>query len=237
MKLRVVSMVLVLVCGTGGFTAHHEENPFPWKYSLSLEVETQELNGVLSDSKKFADSGVLEKRGAYMSVYQINAGGYMGANMVTEFYYPHADSLPAPNVMISSQAHIDAFGDNGRDGDFVRATIYKNVYGVIKDPSAELRVFFGASVKALSPDYVDRIKKLMVANSDGSLAYGINQVIAGGHNGETHFVWWGYGSQAAMIQDLDNTEEQFQEAQRELADSREILRTTVSTSLLTTLPN
>ena len=95
----------------------------------------------------------------------------------------------------------------------------------------------GASIKVLTPDYVDRVKSMLAANSDGSLAYGINEVIAGGHNGETHVVWWGYASQTAMLLDLENTEEQFREAQKSLAGTREILRTVVNTSLLTTLPN
>ena len=237
MKFRTATALLSLFWCVNASTAHHEEAPFPWKYSLSIEAETQEMNGLLADSKQFADSGVLQKRGASMSVYQINAGGYEGANVLTEFYYPDAASLPSPNVMVSSQAHLDAFGDNQRAGDFVRSTIYKNIHGVIKGDAADVRVFMGASIKALTPDYVDRVKSLLAANSDGSLAYGINEVIAGGHNGETHVVWWGYASQTAMLLDLENTEEQFQEAQKSLTGTREILRTVVNTSLLTTLPN
>ena len=79
------------------FSAHHEQAAAsPWKYSLSIESETRDLNGFLADSKKFADSGVLAKRGASMTIYQINAGGHSGANVMTEFYYPNADAMPSP---------------------------------------------------------------------------------------------------------------------------------------------
>ena len=60
---------LVVFSVTNTFAAHHEQAAVsPWKYSLSIESETRDLNGFLADSKKFADSGVLAKRGASMTV-------------------------------------------------------------------------------------------------------------------------------------------------------------------------
>ena len=215
------------------FAAHHEEAAAsPWKYSLSIESETRDLNGFLADSKKFADSGVLAKRGASMTVYQINAGGHSGANVMTEFYYPNADAMPSPDVMVASQAHIDTFGTNPRDDDNVRATFYQNIHFVAPGEPSQYRVYIGYSVKATNSDYVSQIKEIMSDFATGNEAYGINEVIAGGLNGETHLVWWGYDSQASLMEDLERTRARYDEVVARLTASREILRTAVVTSIL-----
>ena len=66
----------------------------------------------------------------------------------------------------------------------------------------------------------------------GNEAYGINEVIAGGLNGETHLVWWGYDSQASLMEDLERTRARYDEVVARLTASREILRTAVVTSIL-----
>ena len=224
---------LVFFSVTNTFAAHHEQAAVsPWKYSLSIESETRDLNGFLADSKKFADSGVLAKRGASMTVYQINAGGHAGANVMTEFYYPNADAMPSPDVMIASQAHLDTFGTNPRDDYNVRATFYQNIHFVAPGDPGRYRVYIGYSIKATDSDYVSQIKEIMSDFATGNEAYGINEVVAGGLNGETHLVWWGYESQASLMKDLERTRARYDEVVTRLTASREVLRTAVVTSIL-----
>ncbi len=228
-----VIMAVAFFSSAGTFAAHHEQAaPSPWKYSLSIESETRDLNGFLADSRKFADSGVLAKRGASMTVYQINAGGHSGANVMTEFYYPNADAMPSPDVMVASQAHIDTFGTNPRDDDNVRATFYQNIHFVAPGDPNRYRVFIGYSVKATNSDYVSQIKEIMSDFATGTEAYGINEVVAGGLNGETHLVWWAYDSQASLMKDLERTRARYDEVVARLTAAREILRTVVVTSVL-----
>ena len=228
-----VIMAVAFFSSAGTFAAHHEQAaPSPWKYSLSIESETRDLNGFLADSRKFADSGVLAKRGASMTVYQINAGGHSGANVMTEFYYPNAEAMPSPDVMVASQAHIDTFGTNPRDDDNVRATFYQNIHFVAPGDPNRYRVFIGYSVKATNSDYVSQIKEIMSDFATGNEAYGINEVIAGGLNGETHLVWWAYDSQASLMKDLERTRARYDEVVARLTAAREILRTVVVTSVL-----
>ena len=224
---------LAVFSAAGGFSAHHEQAAAsPWKYSLSIESETRDLNGFLADSKKFADSGVLAKRGASMTIYQINAGGHSGANVMTEFYYPNADAMPSPDVMVASQAHIDTFGNNPRDDDNVRATFYRNIHFVAPGDPSRYRVFVGYSVKATNSDYVSQIKEIMSEFATGNEGYGINEVVAGGLNGETHLVWWAYDSQASLMKDLERTRARYDEVVARLTATREVLRTVVVTSVL-----
>jgi len=228
-----VIMAVAFFSSAGTFAAHHEQAAAsPWKYSLSIESETRDLNGFLADSRKFADSGVLAKRGASMTVYQINAGGHSGANVMTEFYYPNADAMPSPDVMVASQAHIDTFGTNPRDDDNVRATFYQNIHFVAPGDPNRYRVFIGYSVKATNSDYVSQIKEIMSDLATGNEAYGINEVVAGGLNGETHLVWWAYESQASLMKDLERTRARYDEVVARLTAAREILRTVVVTSVL-----
>ena len=224
---------LAVFSAAGAFSAHHEQAAAsPWKYSLSIESETRDLNGFLADSKKFADSGVLAKRGASMTIYQINAGGHSGANVMTEFYYPNADAMPSPDVMVASQAHIDTFGNNPRDDDNVRATFYRNIHFVAPGDPSRYRVFVGYSVKATNTDYVSQIKEIMSEFATGNEGYGINEVVAGGLNGETHLVWWAYDSQASLMKDLERTRARYDEVVARLTATREVLRTVVVTSVL-----
>ena len=224
---------LAVFSAAGVFSAHHEQTAAsPWKYSLSIESETRDLNGFLADSKKFADSGVLAKRGASMTIYQINAGGHSGANVMTEFYYPNADAMPSPDVMVASQAHIDTFGNNPRDDDNVRATFYRNIHFVAPGDPSRYRVFVGYSVKATNSDYVSQIKEIMSEFATGNEGYGINEVVAGGLNGETHLVWWAYDSQASLMKDLERTRARYDEVVARLTATREVLRTVVVTSVL-----
>ena len=224
---------LAVFSAAGAFSAHHEQAAAsPWKYSLSIESETRDLNGFLADSKKFADSGVLAKRGASMTIYQINAGGHSGANVMTEFYYPNADAMPSPDVMVASQAHIDTFGNNPRDDDNVRATFYQNIHFVAPGDPSGYRVFIGYSVKATNSDYVSQIKEIMSEFATGNEGYGINEVVAGGLNGETHLVWWAYDSQASLMKDLERTRARYDEVVARLTATREVLRTVVVTSVL-----
>ena len=228
-----VIMAVAFFSSAGTFAAHHEQAAAsPWKYSLSIESETRDLNGFLADSRKFADSGVLAKRGASMTVYQINAGGHSGANVMTEFYYPNADAMPSPDVMVASQAHIDTFGTNPRNDDNVRATFYQNIHFVAPGDPNRYRVFIGYSVKATNSDYVSQIKEIMSDFATGNEAYGINEVVAGGLNGETHLVWWAYESQASLMKDLERTRARYDEVVARLTAAREILRTVVVTSVL-----
>ena len=224
---------LAVFSAAGAIAAHHEQAAAsPWKYSLSIESETRDLNGFLADSKKFADSGVLAKRGASMTIYQINAGGHSGANVMTEFYYPNADAMPSPDVMVASQAHIDTFGNNPRDDDNVRATFYRNIHFVAPGDPSRYRVFVGYSVKATNSDYVSQIKEIMSEFATGNEGYGINEVVAGGLNGETHLVWWAYDSQASLMKDLERTRARYDEVVARLTATREVLRTVVVTSVL-----
>ena len=224
---------LAVFSAAGAFSAHHEQAAAsPWKYSLSIESETRDSNGFLADSKKFADSGVLAKRGASMTIYQINAGGHSGANVMTEFYYPNADAMPSPDVMVASQAHIDTFGNNPRDDDNVRATFYRNIHFVAPGDPSRYRVFVGYSVKATNSDYVSQIKEIMSEFATGNEGYGINEVVAGGLNGETHLVWWAYDSQASLMKDLERTRARYDEVVARLTATREVLRTVVVTSVL-----
>ena len=228
-----VIMAVAFFSSAGTFAAHHEQAAAsPWKYSLSIESETRDLNGFLADSRKFADSGVLAKRGASMTVYQINAGGHSGANVMTEFYYPNAEAMPSPDVMVASQAHIDTFGTNPRNDDNVRATFYQNIHFVAPGDPNRYRVFIGYSVKATNSDYVSQIKEIMSDFATGNEAYGINEVVAGGLNGETHLVWWAYESQASLMKDLERTRARYDEVVARLTAAREILRTVVVTSVL-----
>ena len=167
-----------------------------------------------------------------MTIYQINAGGHSGANVITEFYYPNADAMPSPDVMVASQAHIDTFGNNPRDDDNVRATFYRNIHFVAPGDPSRYRVFVGYSVKATNSDYVSQIKEIMSEFATGNEGYGINEVVAGGLNGETHLVWWAYDSQASLMKDLERTRARYDEVVARLTATREVLRTVVVTSVL-----
>ena len=232
MKMLVVAIAAAAVT-LQAFGDHHASGELTLpKYTQSLQGTTDDLGGYLSDMKAFADSGLLQARGAGMAVYQINAGGNDGAQVLTDFYYPNADALPSPNVMTQSDAHMQTFTKNTRGIVSKGSTIYETIYsgGAL---SVETRVFVATRVKALSPDYAMKLKSFLKDIAVDGVPYGVNEVVSGGIDGETHMIWFGYKSLAHALKDREKNwaSNMKKIAETFTRDDREVLGRDTVTSL------
>jgi len=218
--------------------ADHHEAPSA-KYVLNIQNFTTNMATLIATQKAFADSGALRERQVGMVVYQINAGGRDGANAAINFFYQDAASLPPPNVMTQSDAHAKTFMQSNDDDSWVGkgSSIYETIHQV-GQLTPETRVFQGASIKAMSADYPEKLKKFLAQTAVDGVPYGIQQVVIGGYEGETHRIWWGYKSQAEMLQAREKNNDRFRSAQAQFTQQdREIIRTWLATSLLVATPD
>jgi len=218
--------------------ADHHEAPSA-KYVLNIQNFTTNMAALIATQKAFADSGALRERQVGMVVYQINAGGRDGANAAINFFYQDAASLPPPNVMTQSDAHAKTFMQSNDDDSWVGkgSSIYETIHQV-GQLTPETRVFQGASIKAMSADYPEKLKKFLAQTAVDGVPYGIQQVVIGGYEGETHRIWWGYKSQAEMLQAREKNNDRFRSAQAQFTQQdREIIRTWLATSLLVATPD
>jgi hypothetical protein len=116
------------------------------------------------------------------------------------------------------------------------SSIYETIHQV-GQLTPETRVFQGASIKAMSADYPEKLKKFLAQTAVDGVPYGIQQVVIGGYEGETHRIWWGYKSQAEMLQAREKNNDRFRSAQAQFTQQdREIIRTWLATSLLVATP-
>ena len=232
MKMLTAALAVIFIALSASADHHASAELTLPKYIQSIQGTTDDLGGYLADAKGFADSGLLQARGAGMAVYQINAGGHDGAQVVTEFYYPNADALPSPNVMVQSDAHIKTFTKNTRGNVHKGSTLYEMIHSSGQLP-ADTRVFVGTRVKALSPDYIGKVKAMLKEMAVDGVPYGINEVVSGGLDGETHFIWHGYKSQTHALKDREQHWDAFTKKISETLSSndREVIGDTTVTSL------
>ena len=103
--------------------------------------------------------------------------------------------------MIQSDARAKTFMQSNDDDSWVGkgSSIYETIHQV-GQLTPEIRVFQGASIKAMSADYPEKLKKFLAQTAVDGVPYGIQQVVVGGYEGETHRIRWGYKSQAEMLQ-------------------------------------
>ena len=236
MKNKILTSVLSAFLMVSAYADHHEA-PGP-RYIMNIQNFTTNMAALLATHKAFADSGALNERQVGMAVYQINAGGRDGANAAINFFYMDAASLPPPNVMIQSDAHVKTFMQSNEDDSWVGkgSSIYESIHQV-GQLTPDIRVFEGASIKALSPDYPEKAKKVLADTALEGVPYGIQEVVIGGYEGETHRIWWGYKSQAEMLQAREKNIDRFIAAQAQFTpEDREIIRTWLATSLLVATP-
>jgi len=236
MKSKILTSVLSAFLIVSADADHHEAPGA--RYILNIQNFTTNMAALLATQKAFADSGALNERQVGMAVYQINAGGRDGANAAINFFYQDASSLPPPNVMIQSDAHVKTFMQSNTDDSWVGkgSSIYETIHQV-GQLTPEVRVFQGASIKATSADYPEKLKKFLADTALDGVPYGIQQVVVGGYEEETHRIWWGYKSQAHMLQAYEKNTERFRAAQAQFTpEDRKIIRTWVATSLLVATP-
>ena len=236
MKIKILAYIFSLFILSSAYADNHQAPQA--RYILNIQNFTTDMSSVLTTQKAFADSGALSERQVGMTVYQINAGGRDGANVAINFFYSDAASMPPPNAMIQSDAHVKAFMQNNGDDSWVAkgSSIYENIHQV-GNLTADTRVFQGASIKALSPEYGEKLKAFLAETAVEGVPYGIQGVVIGGYEGETHRIWWGFNSQADMLKNYEENNDRFTKAQtRFSANDREIIRTWVATSLLAAMP-
>ena len=81
------------------------------------------------------------------------------------------------------------------------------------------------------------MKAFLAETAVEGVPYGIQRVVIGGYEGETHRIWWGFNSQADMLKNYEENNDRFTKAQtRFSANDRQIIRTWVATSLLAAMP-
>lgn len=236
MKIKLLAYIFSLLMMSSAYADDHEAPEA--RYILNIQNFTTDVSAVLASQKEFADSGALNERQVGMTIYQINAGGRDGANVAINFFYSDAASMPPPNAMIQSDAHVKAFMQNNGDDNWVAkgSSIYENIHQV-GNLTADTRVFQGASIKALSPEYEEKLKSFLAETAVEGVPYGIQRVVIGGYEGETHRIWWGFNSQADMLKNYEGNNERFRKAQTRFSENdREIIRTWVATSLLVSMP-
>ena len=236
MKNKILVSVFSAFLAVGAHADHHEAPEV--RYILNVQNFTTNMAALLSTQKAFADSGALNERQVGMAVYQINAGGRDGANAAINFFYQDAGSLPPPTVMTQSDAHVKTFMQSNEDDSWIGkgSTLYESIHRV-GQLTPNTRVFQGASIKALSPEYPEKLKKFLADTALEGVPYGIQQVVIGGYEGETHRIWWGYKSQADMLEAREKNLDRFRAAQSQFTpQDREKIRTWLSTSLLVATP-
>ena len=234
---KILTFIISALLMASAYADHHEAPGA--KYILNIQNFTTNMAALIATQKAFADSGALNERQVGMVVYQINAGGRDGANAAINFFYQDAASLPPPNVMIQSDAHAKTFMQSNDDDSWVGkgSSIYETIHQV-GQLTPEIRVFQGASIKAMSADYPEKLKKFLAQTAVDGVPYGIQQVVIGGYEGETHRIWWGYKSQAEMLQAREKNNDRFRSAQAQFTQQdREIIRTWLATSLLVATPD
>jgi hypothetical protein len=161
MKSKILTFIISALLMASAYADHHEAPGA--KYILNIQNFTTNMAALIATQKAFADSGALNERQVGMVVYQINAGGRDGANVAINFFYQNAASLPPPNVMIQSDAHAKTFMQSNDDDSWVGkgSSIYETIHQV-GQLTPETRVFQGASIKAMSADYPEKLKNSLL---------------------------------------------------------------------------
>ena len=232
--------VLLMICiPLLGLSAHHEESASSGAYVLTMDIKTDDLIAFSTEAEKFFESGVLQKRNAAMGLFAFTAKGANPATLVMEYFYPSKESLPSPDVITDSKAHVE-FNKAQREigNEIISSTLWASVYEVVPPDPGTMSVFYVYYLDVQNPkQYLQEWKSLMDTLKKSGLSsagYGIREAIAGGVNGETHVVWMGYSSMADLVENFKatNQSEAVAKFQNKMEAVRKVKRTAITSTVV-----